>query len=124
VIEEKISSFLEREEQCRAEVVIPIVETTTVENVSRAVEMAHICKDITVVTGDAGTGKTTAVRWYTEGSRAEFTVYIYQDLTQYQLVIEIARVVGVSQKGSKFAIEKAVDNYLDYHLNELAGKPQ
>jgi DNA transposition AAA+ family ATPase len=78
-----------------------------VENVIHAVEMAHICKDIAVITGDVGTGKTTAVRQYTEESRA---VYICRDVTQYQLVIEIAHVVGVGQKGSKFAI---IDRIVD-----------
>jgi DNA transposition AAA+ family ATPase len=100
VIEEKIRSFLEREGLRRADVVIPIVETTTVENISRAVEMAHICKDIAVITGDAGTGKTTAIKLYAAESRAAFAVYVCHDLTQYQLVIEIARAVGVSPKGS------------------------
>ncbi|MDR2798217.1 MAG: AAA family ATPase [Treponema sp.] len=115
VFENKIRTFIEREGQRRAEVSIPIVETTTTENISRAVEMAHICKDIAVITGEAGTGKTTAVKQYVAESRAAFGVYVCRDLTQYQLVIEIARAVGVSAKGSKFAI-------IDRIVGELKGR--
>jgi DNA transposition AAA+ family ATPase len=115
VIEDKIRSFLEREAQRIVEISIPVVETITTENISRAVEMAHICKDIAVITGDAGTGKTTSIKRYVEESHSAFAVYVCHDLTQYQLVIEIARTVGVSQKGSKFAI-------IDRIVGELKGR--
>jgi DNA transposition AAA+ family ATPase len=115
VFENKIRTFIEREAQRRAEVSIPIVETITTENISRAIEMAHICKDIAVITGEAGTGKTTAIKRYEAESRAAFAVYVCRDLTQYQLVIEIARAVGVSPKGSKFAI-------IDRIVGELKGR--
>ncbi|MDR2392924.1 MAG: hypothetical protein LBD93_02030 [Treponema sp.] len=75
IVEEKISTFLERESQRIAEVSIPIVETITTENIERAVEMAHICKDITVITGDAGTGKTRGTKLYVAESHAAFAVY-------------------------------------------------
>jgi DNA transposition AAA+ family ATPase len=110
VIEEKIRAFLEREERRLLDVVIPVVETTTVENVRRAVEMAHDYKDITVITGDAGTGKTTAIKRYETESRAAFAVYAYPGMTQQKLIIEIARSLGVYQKGVKSVlIERIVE---------------
>lgn len=110
VIEEKIRAFLEREERRVSDVVIPIVETTTVENIRRAVEMAHDYKDIAVITGDAGTGKTTAIRRYEEESHAARAVYAYPGMSQQKLIIEIARSLGVYQKGVKSVlIERIVE---------------
>ncbi|MDR2807958.1 MAG: hypothetical protein LBB43_03010 [Spirochaetaceae bacterium] len=68
-LEDKIRSFLKREER-RVE-----VETTTVENIRKAVEMAHDNKDISVITGDAGTGKTTAIKQYVQESHAALALY-------------------------------------------------
>jgi DNA transposition AAA+ family ATPase len=62
VIEERTCSFLEREERRLTEVTVPIVETVTTENIGRAVETAHVCKDMSVITGDAGMGKTAVIK--------------------------------------------------------------
>jgi hypothetical protein len=35
-----------------SDIVIPVVETTTIENVRTAIEMAHDYKDITVIVGE------------------------------------------------------------------------
>jgi DNA transposition AAA+ family ATPase len=110
VIEDKIKAFLVREKRRISKVSIPIVETTTIENIRQAVEMAHDYKDITVITGDAGTGKTTAIRQYVEESHAAVAVYVYQGMTQQKLIIEIARSIGVYQKGVKSVlIERIVE---------------
>jgi DNA transposition AAA+ family ATPase len=115
VIEDKIRKFLDREERRVSDVVIPVVETTTVENIRRAVEMAHDYKDIAVITGDAGTGKTTAITRYAEESRAAIAVYAPRDVTQSKLIIEVARAVGVDLKGGKWVL-------IDRIVGELKGR--
>jgi DNA transposition AAA+ family ATPase len=72
--------------------------------------MAHDYKDIAVITGDAGTGKTTSIRRYEEESHAAIAVYAYPGMSQQKLVAEIARSLGVYQKGAKSVlIERIVE---------------
>jgi DNA transposition AAA+ family ATPase len=109
-LEEKIRSFLQREERRIDDVAIPIVETTTIENIRRAVEIAHDYKDIAVIVGDAGTGKTTAIKIYESASHAALVVYAYPGITQQKVLAEIARAVGAYQKGGKAVlIERIVE---------------
>jgi DNA transposition AAA+ family ATPase len=93
---------LRREERRVYDVTIPIAETTTVENVRTTVEMAHDYRDIAVIVGDTGTGKTTAIRKYAEENPgAAAVVYAYAGITQYRLMAEIARTLGVYSNGSQ-----------------------
>jgi DNA transposition AAA+ family ATPase len=101
-IEEKIQAFLKREERRVSDITIPVAMTTTIENIQTAVEMAHDYRDIAVILGEAGTGKTTAIRKYeAENPGAAVVVYAYPGITQYKLMAEIARSIGVYSKGSK-----------------------
>lgn len=65
------------------------------EEQEEEVEMAHDYKDITVITGDAGTGKTTAVRQYEQESYAALAVYTYPDMPQIQVITKIARLLNI-----------------------------
>jgi DNA transposition AAA+ family ATPase len=101
-LEEKIQAFLKREKRRVSDVAIPIAETTTIENIYTAVEMAHDYRDIAVIVGEAGSGKTTAIRKYeAENPGAVVMVYAYPGITQYKLIMEIARALGAYCNGSQ-----------------------
>jgi DNA transposition AAA+ family ATPase len=110
-VEEKIGAWLVREERRVSAVAIPFVATVAVENFYRAVEMAHDYRNIALITGDAGTGKTTACQHYAlENPGAVCAVYAYPGMEQQKLVSEIAGALGLGRKDSKSAlIERLVE---------------
>jgi DNA transposition AAA+ family ATPase len=109
-VEEKIGAWLAREERRVSAVAIPFVVTVAVENFYRAVEMAHDYRNIALITGDAGTGKTTACQHYAlENPGAVCAVYAYPGMGQQKLVSEIVGALGLGRKGSKSALERLVE---------------
>jgi DNA transposition AAA+ family ATPase len=110
-LEEKVQAFLKREERRVGDIAIPVVETTTIENVRTTIEMAHDYKDIAVIVGPAGTGKTTAVKQYeAENPAAAIVVYAYPGVTQQKLIADVARALNAYAKGGKSAmIERVVE---------------
>jgi DNA transposition AAA+ family ATPase len=115
-VEEKIAAWLVREERRVAAVDIPVVMTTTMENFYRAVEMAHDYKNIALITGEAGTGKTTAcTRYALDNPGAVAAVYAYSGMTQLKIMSDIAGALGLGRKGGKFAL-------IDRIVEELRGR--
>jgi DNA transposition AAA+ family ATPase len=98
-LEEKIEAWLKREARRLEKVEIPTAETTVLDQVRRAVSIAQDDADIAVIVGDAGTGKTTALRRYEVESHSAFLVEVDPSFTKNVLVVEIARAVGVDPKG-------------------------
>jgi DNA transposition AAA+ family ATPase len=110
-VEEKIKAFLEREERRLIQFAVPVVQTITIENVCQAVEMAHDYKDIAVIIGESGFGKTTAVNQYAEyNPGAVFVMRAYKSIIQQKTVAGIAKAIGISSIGSKSVL---VDNIID-----------
>ena len=100
ILEKKIQGFLGREGRRVSNITIPIAETTTIENIRVAVEMAHDYRDITVIVGEAGCGKTTAIRRYeAENPGAAIVIYVLQEITISKLLALIADAIGVYGKG-------------------------
>lgn len=77
--------------------------------------MAHDYKYIAVITGDVGTGNTTAIRRYEDESHAALDVYAYSGMTQQKMIIEITRTLGVYQKGVKSVLIERI-------VKELKGR--
>lgn len=98
-LEEKIEAWLKREARRLEKVEIPTAETTVLDQVRRAASIAQDDADIAVIVGDAGTGKTTALRRYEAESHSAFLVEVDPSFTKNVLVTEIARTVGVDPKG-------------------------
>jgi hypothetical protein len=58
--------------------------------------MAHGNADIALIVDDAGSGKTTAARWYAErNSRATILIDVVKGMNQRAPLNEIARQLGV-----------------------------
>lgn len=103
-LEDKIDAWLKREERRHEKVEIPTAETSVMEQVRRAATIAQDDADIAVIVGDAGTGKTTALRRYEAESHSAFLVEVDPSFTKNVLVSEIARVIGVESKGGMTAV--------------------
>jgi DNA transposition AAA+ family ATPase len=102
--EETIEAWLKREARRISKVEIPVVETSVMDSIRKAINIAQDDKDIAVITGDSGTGKTTALRRYQAESHSAFFVEVDSSFTKNVLVVEIARSVGVETKGNMTAI--------------------
>jgi DNA transposition AAA+ family ATPase len=66
--------------------------------------MARDDRDIAVIVGDSGTGKTTALRACAARSHSAILIEVDSSFTKNVLVAEIARAVGVETKGGMTAM--------------------
>ena len=98
-LEEKIEAWLKREARRLEKVDIPTAETSVMDQVRKAATIAQDDADIAVIVGDAGTGKTTALRRYEAESHSAFLIEVDPSFTKNTLVNEIARALGVDAKG-------------------------
>ena len=99
VLEERINEWLKREARRLARVEVPTTETVVMEQVRRAVIIAQDEAEIAVVIGDAGTGKTTAIRQYAKENHAALIIDVDPGFSKIVLMNEIARALGVEIKG-------------------------
>jgi DNA transposition AAA+ family ATPase len=99
-LEKRIDAWLKREARRLTNMEVPTAETSTIEQIRRAIITAQDDADIAVIVGDAGTGKTTALRQYQAESHSAWLVEVDASFTKNVLITEIARVIGVEQKGS------------------------
>lgn len=65
-LEEAILKWLSRLAQQSAQKKVEIVETDALKKITNAISMAHAERDIALIVGDAGSGKTTACKTYKE----------------------------------------------------------
>jgi DNA transposition AAA+ family ATPase len=103
-LEKRIDAWLKREARRLTNMEVPTAETSTIEQIRRAIITAQDDADIAVVVGDAGTGKTTALRRYQAESHSAWLVEVDASFTKNVLITEIARVMGVDQKGGMTAV--------------------
>jgi DNA transposition AAA+ family ATPase len=102
--EEAVDAWLKREARRVAKIDVPTAETSTLDSVRKAVTMAQDDRDIAVIVGDSGTGKTTALRAYAAESHSAILIEVDSSFTKNVLVTEIARAAGVESKGSMTAV--------------------
>jgi DNA transposition AAA+ family ATPase len=103
-LEEKIEAWLKRESRRLSKIDVPIVETSGIARIKRAIALAHDEADIAVVVGDACTGKTTGAYQYQAESHSAFLVEVDPSFTKVTLLAEIARAIGVETKGTMSAV--------------------
>ena len=107
-LEEKIAAWIKREDRRLARVDIPTAETSTMEQVRRAITIAQDEADIAVIIGDAGSGKTTALRQYVNESHSALLIEVDPSFSKVTLINEIARALGVEDKGGMNAVVERV----------------
>ena len=76
-----------------------IVETGAFREINFALNDAQASKNVTWVVGEAGCGKTSTARTYTEEHREVFYILCSEDMKKGDFVREIARRVGIKTEG-------------------------
>ncbi|GHV93221.1 Mu-like prophage FluMu DNA transposition protein B [Spirochaetia bacterium] len=113
-VEARIEAWLNREARRLATMEVPTAETTTMEQVRRAITIAQDEADIAVIIGEAGTGKTTALRQYAKESHSALLIEVDPSFSKVVLMNEIAHALGVEDKGGMNAvIDRVVDTLKD-----------
>ena len=113
-LEERIGEWLRREARRLDRIEVPTAETAVMEQVRRALTIAQDEADIAVIIGEAGTGKTTALRQYAKESHAALLIDVDPSFSKVVLMNEIAHALGVEDKGGMNAvIERVIDALKD-----------
>lgn len=76
-----------------------IVETSAYQEIRYALDDAQHWRNVTWIVGEAGCGKTTTARLYTEENREVFYILCSEDMKKGDFVREIAHKVGIKTDG-------------------------
>ncbi|MBN2534460.1 MAG: AAA family ATPase, partial [Spirochaetales bacterium] len=99
-LEEKIRSWLKREARRSKRITVPVINTHALRQIRKAISIAHEETDIAVIIGDAGTGKTTALKQYQAESHSAYLIEVDPSFTKNVLITDIARAIGIESKGT------------------------
>jgi len=95
-LEDAVIRWIARQEQARARKRVPLVETDHLVQITNAIALAHSEADIALIVDDAGTGKSTAARYYAEQNpRTTILVDVVRGMTARSLTQELARCLGI-----------------------------
>ena len=75
------------------------LETSAYQEINFALDDAQRWRNVTWVVGEAGCGKTTTARLYTEEHKEVFYILCSEDMKKGDFVREIARKVGIKTDG-------------------------
>ncbi len=102
-LEEAIVKWLARLEQAHSRKTVPVVETDDLRRIVNAISMAHAEKDIALIVADAGSGKSTAAKWYArENERSTILIEVVAGMNKKMMVQEIARRLGLDTARVQF----------------------
>lgn len=91
---------------------IPIEETDTLKSIGKALTIAQDEGDIALIVGEAGTGKTTALRSYEKESKSAVLIEVDSSFTKNALISAIARKLNLDTRGSMRVITERIVNAL------------
>lgn len=113
-IEPKIEAFLEVQESKaqREELVLGFVSTKTTRRISEVMRDAHEAGDTVVIYGQAGLGKTQAVKNYCEKNPAAILIEANPSFTAFVLMRKLAAAAKVSTVGSLNDLFESVSDRL------------
>lgn len=113
-IEPKIEAFLEVQESKaqREELVLGFVSTKTTRRISEVMRDAHEAGDTVVIYGQAGLGKTQAVKNYCEKNPAAVLIEANPSFTALVLMRKLAAAAKVSTVGSLNDLFESVSDRL------------
>ncbi len=95
-LEEAIVKWIARIEQAHARKRVEIVETSQLVKITNAIAMAHSENDIALIVDDAGSGKTTAARYYaSQNPRTTILVDVVKGMNTRVLTMKIAEQLGL-----------------------------
>lgn len=101
-IDKAVDAFLERQREKREtpKRIVPFVRTTVARKVMEVARIAHLENEIGVVSGDAGLGKTFAVREYTRLNPGVILIEADLGYTARTLFQELHRMLGYDGRGA------------------------
>ncbi len=115
-VEERMEKFLREAESRRRALKLEVLPIGPFRQIQDACDIALEEQDIAVITGSAGVGKTTALESYVNDSYgAAVLVKVNKTFTQYKLIKELARSLGVLNKGAAGAVTERIIDYLKDH---------
>jgi DNA transposition AAA+ family ATPase len=103
-LEERIAVWLRQEARRLTRIEVPVTETSTMEQVRRAITVAQDEADFAVITGEAGSGKTTALLQYARESFSALLIHADPSFSKVVLMTAIAHALGVDDKGGMNAV--------------------
>jgi DNA transposition AAA+ family ATPase len=110
-IADKLLQYFERveESQQAAAVIGEFVETATWRRINEVARVCHAEGDIGLVTGEAGIGKTFAVKEYVARNHGVILIEADATYTVRHLFQELANAVGIQSKGdTHFYLEEVI----------------
>ncbi|MBN2547493.1 MAG: AAA family ATPase [Spirochaetes bacterium] len=113
-LEIRISRWLDDEKRREEMLIIPRLRITSVKNIQIAIDAAKNRRNISVITGDAGTGKSVGAQVYVENSSQALYVEVGPLRNRKSLLRDIAKKLDLEPKGSSdLIIEMLVDRLRD-----------
>lgn len=95
-LEEGILRWIARTEQAHARKKVPVLETEDLLHIAKAIEITHAEKDIALIIADAGSGKTTAAKWYeARNERTTIFIPVISGMNRRMLVTELAKQLSL-----------------------------
>jgi len=95
-LEGAIVQWLARQAKARERKRVPVVETEDLRRMNTAIQIAHAEKDIALIVADAGSGKTSAAKWYAKfNEKAVVFINVVSGMNRRMLVHEIARQLSL-----------------------------
>lgn len=109
-----LGDFIRRveEKERSARVVMPFVPTATARKVTETVRLAHIEGEITVVYGEAGLGKTVALKQYAKEHADAVLIEVDPGYTAKVLLEDLCSKLSVNVRGNLHELLEAVINKL------------
>jgi len=100
-VEAALRAWMERDKSRRERRSIPTVDTEAMRKITTAIAIAHEERDIAVIAGPAGTGKTTALaRYEREHPGSAILIEADESMNQVVLIQELASRLGIDNKMS------------------------
>lgn len=95
-IEDTIIRWVSRQENAHSRKHVPIVETSCLKTMCNAMELAHTEHDIALIIADAGSGKTSAAKFYADGNgKTVLYIPVVSGMNRKMMVTEIAKQLGL-----------------------------
>lgn len=88
-----------------------IVSTAAYQEMEFAMRDAQEWKNVTWIVGEAGCGKTTSARAYTETSKDAYYILCSEDMKRSDFIREIAHKIGVRTDG--YSLRETLENVMD-----------
>ena len=108
-VESALQTWMEREKNRRSRRSVPLVETENLRRIINAIQIAHEERDIAVITGPAGVGKTTALRKYAaENPNGSILIEVDESMGKIALIKEIAEKLSIDRNGSHVDLVRRV----------------